>query len=356
MRAFDIEVDLSGVEGLEPGLKSVATVFLPDQVGASAPVIVGYPGSGFTRRYFHMETKPGYSEAEHHVAQGYVVVACDHVGIGDSTPCDTFALTIESMAAANHATATEVRNRLTAGTLAPGLAPIAVERFAGIGQSMGGCLLIVQQAVHRTFDGIGLLGWSAIHENMPNPDGGRIVLNEGLPRDMDLRPLASMQTHASKEVGQEEELVRYSMHWHEDDSDLVELSMHNLTADPALAHTMPEWRTAVVPVCCAQMMAKGVVAPEAAAVDVPVLVACGEIDCVPDPHAEPACYPNAPEVQVAVFERMAHMHNFARTRAQLWDRITEFTAALPVAAAPAVSAPRSAVPVAGHGSEAGLPC
>ena len=329
MRALDVEVDLSAVPDLEPGLSAAVTVYLPDEAGESAPVVVGYPGSGFTRQYFDIRSRPGYSEAAHHVARGYILVACDHVGIGDSSPCDTFGLTIESMAAANDATAREIKSRLQTGTLAPGVAAVKVERFVGIGQSMGGCLLTVQQAVHRTFDGIGLLGWSAIHENMPSPDGGRVVLSEGLPRDMDLRSLAHMDTHDAKEVGVQEELVRYGMHWRDDEPELVELSMRNLTADPALVDTMPEWRTAVVPVCCAQMMAVGVVAPEAAAIDVPVLIACGEIDCVPDPYAEPPCYPNSPDVQVAVVERMAHMHNFARTRAVLWDRILQFAASVP---------------------------
>jgi hypothetical protein len=53
-------------------------------------------------------------------------------------------------------------------------------------------LLTFQQANHATFDGIGLLGWSVIHENMPSPDGGWVVLSDGLPRDMELRTLASM--------------------------------------------------------------------------------------------------------------------------------------------------------------------
>ena len=200
MRALDVQVDLSAVPDLEPGLSAAVTVYLPDEAGESAPVVVGYPGSGFTRQYFDIRSRPGYSEAAHHVARGYILVACDHVGIGDSSPCDTFGLTIESMAAANDATAREIKSRLQTGTLAPGVAAVKVERFVGIGQSMGGCLLTVQQAVHRTFDGIGLLGWSAIHENMPSPDGGRVVLSEGLPRDMDLRSLAHMDTHASNEI------------------------------------------------------------------------------------------------------------------------------------------------------------
>lgn len=69
------------------------------------------------------------------------------------------------------------------------------------------------------------------------------------------------------------------------------------------------------------MMTPGAVADEAAAVDVPVLVACGERDVVPDPAAEPTAYRSSPDVQVDVVPRMAHMHNFAHTREQLWAAV-----------------------------------
>jgi alpha-beta hydrolase superfamily lysophospholipase len=43
---------------------------------------------------------PDYSQAEFHTAEGFVVVACDQLGVGDSSHPDTFALTYESLAAA----------------------------------------------------------------------------------------------------------------------------------------------------------------------------------------------------------------------------------------------------------------
>jgi hypothetical protein len=155
MRTFEVEVDVSGVEGLEDGLRTAATVFLPDQIDGPATVIVAYPGSAFTRHYFDIRAEPDYSEAAYHVAQGYVVVACDHVGIGDSTPCDLFALTLESMAAANDRTAVEVVDRLRNGKVDPTIMPIEVgsHRYWPVD---GGCLLTFQQANHATFDGIGL--------------------------------------------------------------------------------------------------------------------------------------------------------------------------------------------------------
>jgi alpha-beta hydrolase superfamily lysophospholipase len=72
------------------------------------------------------------------------------------------------------------------------------------------------------------------------------------------------------------------------------------------------------------MMTEGAVAQEAEAIEVPVLVGCGERDVVPDPWAEPGAYRGTCDVMVKVVPRMAHMHNFARTRVLLWDAIERF--------------------------------
>jgi alpha-beta hydrolase superfamily lysophospholipase len=72
------------------------------------------------------------------------------------------------------------------------------------------------------------------------------------------------------------------------------------------------------------MMTPGAVAAEAAAIEVPVLVGCGERDTVPDPWMEPSAYRGSRDVAVFVVERMAHMHNFARTREHLWERLDRF--------------------------------
>jgi pimeloyl-ACP methyl ester carboxylesterase len=84
---------------------------------------------------------------------------------------------------------------------------------------------------------------------------------------------------------------------------------------------MPEWGTAKAPVCAVTLLSPGVVAPEAAVIDVPVFVGVGERDVVPDPHEEPRAYPRSPDVTVFLCPRMAHMHNFASTREAFWRRL-----------------------------------
>src|SRR5690606_10262756 len=81
------------------------------------------------------------------------------------------------------------------------------------------------------------------------------------------------------------------------------------------------WGSATVPPCAITMMSPGAIAAEAAAVEVPVFVGVGERDTCPDPHAEPSAFRRSRDVTVCIVPAMAHMHNFAGTRQQLWERL-----------------------------------
>src|SRR3546814_11752872 len=87
-----------------------------------------------------------------------------------------------------------------------------------------------------------------------------------------------------------------------------------MAASAGLADPLPAWRSATTPSCGVHMVAPGAVALEAAAITVPVLVAVGERDVVPDPWMEPKAFKSAHDVSVFVCPRMGHMHNFATTR------------------------------------------
>jgi len=317
MRSVELTVDVEGATGLA-GATTACTVHLPEQVPSPATVIFAYPGGGYGRRYFHIVARPGYSQAEHHTAQGTVLVACDHLGVGDSSQPDTFELSYERLAAANHATATEVLSRLAAGD---GLPDVRVGATVGIGQSMGGCLLTVQQGNHRTFDAVALLGWSGIETNFPARDGSRLRFPMP-PRGTDLRPIAAQVLGV---VAPDPDHYRFCFHWDDEDPALMEadLASYRPFTDVTRGDATTPWGSASVPACAVTMMTPGSVAAEAAAIDVPVLVACGERDVVPSPAAERSAYPNSPDVRVVVVPGMAHMHNFARTRRVVWQAIDE---------------------------------
>ena len=327
MRRFDLEIDVTGTEGLDAldgPVHTAVTVCLPDEPAERVTVLFGFPGGGYGRRYYDITTMPGYSEAEYHTAHGYVFVACDHLGVGDSVQPDPFALTYENLAAANHTTTTRAIERLVDGTLADGVEPMDVARCVGMGQSMGGCLLTIQQANHKTFDAIALLGWSGIFTNFPAPDGSRVTFP--MPsRGTDLRPIASDVLGV---VAPDAEQFRFCFHWPDAEPALVEadLGSYRPYSGVVRGDEVTPWGSATTPPCAVTMMTEGVVAAEAAVIDVPVLIGCGERDVVPDPWAEPTAYRSSRDVSVFVVERMAHMHNFASTREMLWQRLERFAA------------------------------
>jgi alpha-beta hydrolase superfamily lysophospholipase len=327
---YDRTIDVTGFPGGEQLAGRVLTqvsVHLPDRVEGPVTVFFGFPGGGYGRGYYDIRVKPGYSQAEYHTGRGHVFVACDHLGVGDSSQPDPFLLSFEVLAAANAATAGAVLDGLTSGTLIAA-EPLVVERTVAMGQSMGGCLLTVQQGAHATFDAVALLGWSGLETNFPAPDGTRLTYPMP-PRGTDLRPLAEHLAAAAPGADH----FRFCFHWPTADAALVNADMasHDQRSGVVRGDATAPWGSATTPICAITMMTPGSVAAEAAAIAVPVLVGCGVIDVVPDPWSEPSAYRASRDVSVVVVDEMAHMHNFAGTRTQLWDRIETFAAGVPVA-------------------------
>jgi alpha-beta hydrolase superfamily lysophospholipase len=310
MRAVEIDVDVTGVTGLAGPLTTAATVHLPDAAAASCPVVYAFPGGGYSRRYYDLTVKgdESYSQARHHTDRGMVVVACDHLCTGGSTtPADPFAVTFEQLAEANAITADTVAERLRTGTLATDIPPIGISASVGIGQSMGGCILTVHQGLRSSFDAVAFLGSSGRHTAFPDPSGGTVPIT--VPRrgaDLHNAPIPDAFTPG---------LFRYCFHYDDVPAAVVDMDL-GAEGNP--------WRSLGAPPCAVTMLSPGVVAVEAAAITVPVLVACGQRDVVPDPHAEPAAYRGSSDITLVVVPEMAHMHNFAGTRQQLWDRLAQW--------------------------------
>lgn len=322
--SYELELDVTAATGL-PGRSTVAaTVHVPDDVGPEPVVFFGYPGGGYGRRYYDIQARPGYSQAEFHTERGDVFVGCDHLAVGDSsTPEDLFALTYENLAAANHAAATQVLDTLRSGGL--GGASITPRATFAMGQSMGGCLLTVQQANHRTFDGIACLGWSGIFTNFPARDGGRAVYDMP-PRGTVLTAMPERASGTSPDLDH----YRFCFHWDDEDPAFVEPDLASFVpfTEQVRGDDATPWGSASIPPCAITMMTPGAVRDEAAAIEVPVFVGSGARDTVPDPWAEPAAYRASSHVAVSVTPRMAHMHNFAQTRTELWTRLHGFAHSL----------------------------
>lgn len=292
VRRFELRIGdvLPGLAGAEQAV----TLVVPDPATAGgAPVLLcAYPGGGYGRRYFDIEWqgRADYSQAEYHASRGWIVACVDHLGVGDSTAVDP-AVGMRQLAAADAAVAARLAAGLRAGTLVDGLGPQDVGAVLGAGQSMGGYLVTVAQADHRPFDGVAILGSSAIHTVLPGSPGAG----------------------ASDLAG----VLRYAFHGEGDDPAMVDADMDGFPA----RRQRPPWASATAPPDAVTLLEPGIASAAAAAIDVPVLVATGERDVVPDPRQEPSAYRAAPDIALLVVERMAHMHNFAATRARLWGGI-----------------------------------
>lgn len=306
--------------GAEPAQRIALTAFLPDTRSVSGCVVFASPGGGYGRGYYdmHFDGYQGYSQAEHHVTRGHVVIAYDHLGVGDSSTDGLATMTIEDIAAANHAAVAECAARIRSGTLDAGFPAVPRAACIGIGQSMGGGVSIIMQANHASFDAIGVLGYSAIHTVLPQrtrEDVERGIAIYDVGRDTAVETLSLERSSA-----QVADFV-YPFHWEDVPRDILDADM---AEGYPIRRTAPAFGSLTIPNCAIGMMAPRYVERDAAAIDVPVFIGLGERDTSPDPRLEPSAYRAARDTSLFIVPRMAHMHNFASTRQLLWDRLSDW--------------------------------
>ncbi len=336
---IELRIDVGGAIGAGETVLLAATVVLPEPeaLGDRPVVCFAKPGGGYSRGYYTCDL-PGPAagaQADFHVERGWIFVAMDNLGGGDSaTTAQRPGLSAPVEAA--QAAESEILLRLANGLIAPGYPPVTQPVVIGLGQSTGGLLTIVQQARHRSYDGIGVLGFSAVQSQPPTPPGGLPVVTAWFARDLPPeQPGAVLNAAALVQAteGAEQDSAWTSLTWgfHYDDvpAELVEEDMAHYEAI-ALGGKQPEgapphpYNSYTTPDAARFVLTPGAVAPEAAAVAVPVLSAMGVRDLVLDPRGESRAFRSAPSFDLFVCPRLGHMHNFGGTRALFWDRIHRF--------------------------------
>src|SRR5690606_13474314 len=196
-----------------------------DRIGARPRVISMLNGGTYDKRYFHctIPGREGYSNAEHLCRLGSIVILTDHLGIGDSSRApDQRKVTRHVAAAANHAALQQIYRRLEAGDLHQAPPPLRDYVKIGVGHSLGGMQTITQQAAHRTFDGIGILGYTAygVHFSL---QGKLVMADPGpLPDDSPDYLLADRQ------------FLREGFHWDDVPDDVVAYDDSLLVEVPSL--------------------------------------------------------------------------------------------------------------------------
>jgi alpha-beta hydrolase superfamily lysophospholipase len=325
VHSVDLEVDVTEAAALGEPASLALTITFADRIAGDPVVCFAKPGAGYSRRYFTEDLPgPGHgAQADWHARRGWIVVSVDHLGVGDSSQHDPARLSYGPVVAASEAAESEVRQKLAAGTLAEGLAPVPNAVTIGIGQSMGGCLTLIQQGRYHSYDGIAVLGYSPVYTHPPTAPGTPPLALPWIPRDTQLADGVVLNGPALAELDPAQSPTPADMAWgfHYDDIDAAIVD-RDVTDFPTRGGNPPPWGSATIPVTVAMWcVTPGGAAAEAAAVRCPVLVALGERDVLVDPRGDVRAYLSSPSVDFFVCPRMAHMHNFAGTRELFWRRI-----------------------------------
>ncbi|MDB5973092.1 MAG: hypothetical protein JWQ90_5542 [Hydrocarboniphaga sp.] len=278
-----------------------AWLFFPDdlsKLGSKPVTMVLLNGGSYDKRYFHVEVpgRTAYSTARHLAALGNIVLVPDHLGMGESTrvPVQKMA-TRHIVALANHAAVSQFYERLAKGDLHPALPAIPDVVKIGGGHSMGGMQTLVQQAAHRSYDAVMILGYTiqGVHFSM----GGKKL------RAADFPPQGESPDYTTNDRSK----LREGFHWEDVPADVIAAD-DAIAAQTAASIGLDSIRT-------------GIVVEDAARIDVPVYLCLGERDVSPDPHAEATYFRRARDFTLHILPRSAHCQNFASTRHQMWNRM-----------------------------------
>ncbi|MFV0644838.1 MAG: alpha/beta hydrolase [Sphingomonadaceae bacterium] len=317
-----IRIDVSSAISADQTQEIAGTVYYPEnyQPGDRPVVIFASPGGGYSQHYYnmHFAGHEGYSEAQYHTDRGIIFVAMDHLGVGESSLELQNELSIEQAADSNDAFVRMVVEQLKSGVIAPDLPALDAPFIVGIGQSMGAGVTVIMQSRKQTFDAIAVLGKSALHTTLPQPSFELFDVQRSIFYFTRTTPLSELSVKLTSEKIPD---FLYPFHWPEEPEDIVAADMEG---GYPLRQQAPLFGSVTTPAYAVAMMSPAFLTPDAARVTVPVLVAGGERDVMPDVRREPTAFINSDDISVFIVRRMAHMHNFAPSRRQLWQRVADW--------------------------------
>lgn len=323
-----ILIDVSSVA--PPGCNRLSIdLFAPEGLGADPLLWVCVPGGGINRRYFDLEVAGqagAFSMARYLATRGDLVVTVDPPGVGESdTPDDGYALSpavvADVLAEAIQILEADLEHQ---GIVTAGLGRIVPRARLGLGHSAGALLVACQQARHRSYDALALLGFSA--SGLPEVLNDQELRFVGRPAE-----LAEAVTSLSKaRFG--EPLPQWS------NSSAGELQPNSLSAavDVALAGASSRLlalvgMTAIVP---------GSVQPQLDQLQDPIFVALGEHDLAGKLDVLPAQLPACGDLTLFLLQGAGHNHNVAANRQVLWKRIMRWADSVAPDQVPGSDGPR----------------
>jgi pimeloyl-ACP methyl ester carboxylesterase len=324
-------VDVASAVPGEGERRMAVDVFVPgsDRLGSPPVVLCCLPGGGVDRRYWDIRVPRDdtYSFGRHFAARGFVVVAADHLGVGESTMAPPGDLTVEVLAAAADHAMGAVLARLRDGSLDDDLPPLSDLVAVGVGHSMGSMLTVEQQATHRSYAALVLLGFGnrGLPDLLPpdllaladDPDALRRRIPDVWRRRAE--EMASAPPPPPDPSPRRDGRRAGSPFFHGEG-----LPDDVVAAVKAISSPAPG-------VAAMTSMVPGSVRREMAAIDVPILLANGELDFAGSAHEIVAGFPGSLDVTFVVLPATGHSPHAFPTRLALWARLEAWARSLPVA-------------------------
>jgi pimeloyl-ACP methyl ester carboxylesterase len=308
MRRSRLEIDISDATPFRDRHAVRGWLAAPDGEpipGEPVVVVCCLAGGTCSTGYWDLQV-PGherYSMAEHLSTSGVVTIAIDHLGVGASDRVDDVFLITPVVASAVHDMAFHsVLDGMRKGRWRDSQLVVV-----GVGHSMGGMLVGVQQARHETFDALAVLGHGG--NGLPaviNDDEAAIQgpLDDVLPQIID----AARRRFPQSSSGEQRRLVPNSFPAED--------------VPPAVRRAFADQQTSLLYTCGLVSMIPHSTDLEKARITVPVFVAFGDRDLTDAYTSSMARYGSAQEASLFILRGSAHCHNQASTRTELWDRMT----------------------------------
>jgi len=301
----------------EPPLLSGVTVSLPDDPARAKAALVCLAGGNMNRKYFDLMPADGddsFSFARAMAASGFVVIAIDHLGLGDSTrPADGYALTPDLLTRANARATAEVLAMLRGESPPPlagggrgeGWKPHPNLKSIGVGHSMGAMMTVLQQAHAHQHIAVAVLGFAT--RGLP----------EYMPPDVSQMPQAEQRTRLV-------ELVRKTFpepYPRIRSSGNGQQIYGSANADPKGIAALKAATDCLLPVPAFQSMLPDNVGPEAAGITVPVFIGVGSRDMTGTADDIPKAFSGSRHVTLYVQPDAGHSHFLFPTRLDLFQRL-----------------------------------
>jgi pimeloyl-ACP methyl ester carboxylesterase len=316
VRRWTFDVDVSAVAPV--GCDRIAVdVFVPESLGPRPLLWVCVPGGGMNRRYFDLDvvgSGDAFSMARHLAAGGDLVVTVDPPGVGGSdTPEDGYTLTphvvADVLAGAIETLRQDLGHGGIAGTDLGGVAPRAT---VGLGHSAGALLVAVQQARHRSYDVVALLGFTA--SGLPGVLTEEELRYAGRPEEFTEVLGALTKARFGDPLPQ----------WSNSSAGELESDAVAAHVDVAL-DAASSWLLALIGMSA---IMPGSVQPELDELRVPIFAALGEHDLGGTVDVLPKQLPACRDLTLLLLEGAGHSHNVAVNRRLLWERVARWAASV----------------------------